>query len=328
MRGVISFAVGMAAVLMIFLAATTAVPQAIGDDGPPAWAYPVNPPDFKASVDDGTARRVPNSTIALTLTEVGDRFRAPDWHPDEHVPMPDIVAHGRKPDIVACGFCHRANGSGGIENSNIAGLPEAYFIQQMADFKSGARKSSVQNRVPTERKARLALQVSETEIVAAAAYFAAIPTRSTVMIVETDMVPKSYVSAWHLAASASGEKEPIGKRIIEVPENLEHYESRDSRARFVAYVPTGSIKKGERLAKTGGDGKTVQCSICHGPDLRGSGPIPGISGRSPSYVVRQLYDFKHGSRAGPSSPMMKQSVEKLSTDDMIVLAAYVANLAP
>ena len=72
----------------------------------------------------------------------------------------------------------------------------------------------------------------------------------------------------------------------------------------------------------------MPCGICHGPDLKGLGPIPGIAGRSPSYIVRQLYDFQHGTRAGIGSALMKPAVEKLMIDDMIALAAYAASLAP
>jgi cytochrome c553 len=121
--------------------------------------------------------------------------------------------------------------------------------------------------------------------------------------------------------------EPIGQRIIEVPEDVQQFVSRDTRARFIAYVPPGSIKKGQALATTGG-GKTVQCGTCHGPDLKGVGPVPGIAGRSPSYMVRQLYDYKHGARAGVDSAQMKPSVEKLTIEDMIALAAYAASLRP
>jgi hypothetical protein len=34
---------------------------------PPAWAYPVNPPDFNARPDDGILRRVPGSTAAYSV---------------------------------------------------------------------------------------------------------------------------------------------------------------------------------------------------------------------------------------------------------------------
>jgi cytochrome c553 len=68
----------------------------------------------------------------------------------------------------------------------------------------------------------------------------------------------------------------------------------------------GSIKRGEELITTGG-GKTLACAACHGPDLKGMtlpevGAMPGLAGRSPSYLVRQMFDIKTGQRHGkPSS---------------------------
>src|SRR5579872_2340805 len=97
---------------------------------PPPWAYVVNPPDFKELPDDGSLRHVPDSTAAFTLTALRDRFFAPDWHPNDHAPMPGVVAQGRKPGVFACGFCHRADGPGGPENAGLAGLPAAYIVRQ------------------------------------------------------------------------------------------------------------------------------------------------------------------------------------------------------
>ncbi|OLB98767.1 MAG: hypothetical protein AUH30_06915 [Candidatus Rokubacteria bacterium 13_1_40CM_68_15] len=174
----------------------------------------------------------------------------------------------------------------------------------------------------------LSRAASDAEVEAAAAYFSARKPKAIIRVVETDTVPKTYVTGWHLAAMKTGEKEPIGPRIIEVPEDLEQFVSRDARSRFIAYVPPGSIQKGQALVASGGAGKTVQCGICHGADLKGLGPIPGIAGRSPSYIVRQLYDFKLGARAGIGRPLMKPTVERLTMEDMVSLAAYVASLTP
>jgi cytochrome c553 len=65
--------------------------------------------------------------------------------------------------------------------------------------------------------------------------------------------------------------------------------------------------------------------VCHGQDLNGLGPVPGIAGRSPSYIVRQLYDIQRGTRKGTWSPLMEQVVNNLTQDDMIAIAAYVAS---
>jgi cytochrome c553 len=170
--------------------------------------------------------------------------------------------------------------------------------------------------------------ITDGEVEAAAGYFSALKPRTNIRVVETDSVPKTFVAGWFLAASKTGEKEPIGQRIIEVPENLEQFENRDPRARFIAYVPIGSIVKGAALVSTGGAGKTLQCAICHGPDLKGLGNVPPITGRSPSYVVRQLYDIQSGARAGVATQLMKQTVANLTIDDMVSIAAYLASLTP
>ena len=152
--------------------------------------------------------------------------------------------------------------------------------------------------------------------------------RAAIKVVETATVPKTRVAGWSLTALPGGETEPIAGRIIEVPEDLERFEMRDSRSHFIAYVPPDSIEQGRQLATTGGSGKSAPCTICHGPDLNGLRPIPGLAERSPSYLVRQLYDFQHGTRAGPWSPLMAPNVIKLTLDDMVGLAAYAASLPP
>jgi cytochrome c553 len=294
----------------------------------PLWAYPNAPAGVKPRPDDGTQRTVPGSSASYTLTQVRDRFLAPDWHPSERPPMPAIVSSGRKPDAFACGFCHRADGIGGPENANLTGLPASYIAQQLRDFQSGARKSMAQAHTPQTLMTAAAKAVTNEEIEAASAYFASIKPRSTVRVVEAATAPKTYLTpASHLAMVGNGETEPLGRRIIEVPEDLARFESRDTHATFVAYVPPGSIAKGQALA-SGAGGKTQQCSTCHGPALKGLGPVPGIAGRSPTYMVRQLYDYKHGARAGAGGAPMKPVVEKLTVDEMIEVAAYVGSLAP
>jgi cytochrome c553 len=314
----------IAVIAVLFLAAESPV---LGDEAPPEWAYPVNPPGLKPTPDDGVPRHVPDSEAAFTLTQIRDLNFAPDWHPEDHPTMPDIVARGRKPDVLACGSCHRADGSGGPENAKLAGLPAAYIVQQMADFKSGARTTSVPERLPPQLMISTAKAINDQEIEAAAAYFSTLQPRAAIRVVEAESVPKTKVTGWHLAVAADDETEPLRQRIVEVPEKLEYFALRDGRARFVAYVPPGSVERGQALVAFG-RGKTVACGICHGLDLTGLGPIPGIAGRSPSYIVRQLYDFKTGARAGAWSALMAPVVEELSVDDMISVAAYAASLSP
>ena len=142
------------------------------------------------------------------------------------------------------------------------------------------------------------------------------------------MIPRTYVGPGNkrLLLPAGG-TEPIGNRIIEVPEDEEIVLNRDPRAGFVAYVPTGSVAKGKELAASAG-GRTVPCGICHGPTLQGLGDVPAIAGRHPNYIVRQLWNIQNGDRIGNSAALMRQVVEKLAIDDMLALAAYSASLTP
>src|SRR5215467_1204730 len=241
-------------------------------DTPPAWAYPVNPPNLIVPADEGSSLRVPDSDARFTLTQIRDLNFCPDWHPGDHPAMPEIVARGRKPDVLACGSCHRADGSGGPENARLAGLPAAYIAQQMADFKSGARKTSVPGRNPDRMVKEVANAITSEEIEAAADYFSALKPRSAITVVEAVNAPRTRVVDWHLTVASIPETEPLGQRIIEVPENLEQFERRDGRSRWVAYVPLGSVQRGHELVTTGG-GKTAPCGTCHGPDLKGVSPI-------------------------------------------------------
>ena len=316
-----------AAVAGLVGAALASVVSLTAASDPPAWAYPVNPPDFKPRVDDGQLRRVPDSTAGYTVTQLRDLFTAPVWHPEDHPPLPPIVAQGRKPAVFACGVCHRADGPGGPENANIAGLPAAYIVQQMADYKSGARTTSVPGRAPQANMIALSKAITDDEVRDAAAYFAALKPRHTLRVIETPVVPKTRVAGWFYALASFSETEPLGQRLIEVPEHLEQFENRDTRSRFVAYVPPGSITRGKALVD-GVPGKTDRCAICHGADLKGLAGIPPIVGRSPSYMVRQLFDFQTGARNGAAAALMKPTAANLTVDDMVALAAYLATQAP
>ena len=163
--------------------------------------------------------------------------------------------------------------------------------------------------------------------VAAAVYFGSMKWTPWIKVIETTTVPKTH-NANGLLLVEGDEKEPLGKRILETPVNAEASEVlRDPHSSFYAYVPVGSIKKGEALV-TKGAGKTTQCAACHGADLKGFGPVPGIAGRSPSYLVRQMYDMQQGTRNGTWTQLMKPVVANLSEEDLIDIAAYTASRMP
>ncbi len=292
----------------------------------PAWAYPLMEEGRGRGPDDGTLLSTPDSDLRFTQTQIDDRFSPPDWYPDEHPPMPEVVAHGRPPLVRACAQCHMPHGMGHPESSSMAGLPADYVVQQMRDYNSGARTSLDGRRHNSMRE--IASEITDEEILSAAEYFAQLELVKWVTVVEADSVPQTYVGAGNMRhAEPGGDMEPIGQRIIEIPEDSHRAELRDSHSGFVAYVPPGSIDAGRELATAGG-GRTIQCSICHGADLKGLGAVPSIAGRSPAYLARQLWDIKAGVRAGPSSALMLAVVANLTDADVLQLAAYTASLDP
>jgi cytochrome c553 len=270
-----------------------------------------------------TPRRVPGSDRTFTLAEINARYAPADWFPGDHPPMPDIVAHGKESiGLRACAMCHLPNGQGLMQNAPVAGLPVDYFLRQIADFSSGKRHSADLNKANGFEMAAIARNLTPAEARAAAEYFAAIPFKPWVKVVESDTVPKYTASINGLFLKAPGtETEPIGRRIIEMPEDTEQTNLlRNPRAGFVAYVPTGSVAKGEAMAKG--------CLTCHGADLRGSTLGPPIAGRQASYLARQLFDFQKGARNGDMAKLMKPAVDKLTEDDVIALVAFVSSRQP
>jgi cytochrome c553 len=321
----------LVAILVLMMLSISANAQGESSPEPQAslpWAYALNGPATELQQDDGRPKQVPGSKQSFTLAEIQNLYGAPDWHPDDHPDMPDIVARGRNPGVYACAYCHLPNGQGRPENTSLAGLPAEYIVRQMADYKAGLRRSSEPRSLPASYMLAIGATATEVEVAAAAAYFSSLEPRRWIRVVETDTAPETKVVGWMYAAIEGGRAEPIGQRIIEIPEDLERTELRDSRSGFIAYVPTGSVDKGKELVRTGGNGKTQPCGVCHGDDLRGLGPVPPLAGRSPSYVVRQLYDFQTGARKGEWSPLMQAAVAQLSVADFVSLAAYAASLEP
>jgi cytochrome c553 len=322
----------------------------------PLWAYgfdtvrkgdetaaPQNPPNRKLrpneDADEQTrARKLPGTAAAYSLVDVRDGSNVIDWFPADHPPMPDIIKRGPggMGDLRrGCGSCHLPNGQGRPENAPPAGLPVAYFMRQIHDFRTGLRRTADPRKPNTNTMIELAKGMTDEETEQAAAYFAAIPYRPWTRVVETELVPKTRIVANLFLPTAAERTEPIAGRVIEVPEDEEQTETyRNPHVGFVAYVPPGSIEAGRDLVTTGGArsfgntvvlGKTTPCVTCHGIDLMGVADVPPIAGHSPSYIVRQIWDIQQGTRNGAAVQLMKMAVARLTPDDLVSIAAYVAS---
>src|SRR5262247_1888813 len=238
-------------------------------NGLPEWAYnipdKVQPPEAKVP----NVVRVAGSSKELEASAIAGNANPPDWFPDEH-PAPPRSVKGPMPN--ACGSCHLMSGQGHPESADIAGMPAEYIIRQMAYYKAGTRKDEA-------RMGPIAKAMSDEDVRQAAEYFAALKPRVWVKVIETATPPRTFIATAgrHRVLHPAGGTEPIGQRILQIPEDPYLTEIRDPHSGFIAYVPPGSIAKGETLVKGGESGKTVPCAICHGEGLKGMGEVPRLA---------------------------------------------------
>jgi cytochrome c553 len=290
--------------------------------GLPDWTFNIPDKIQPSAVRPEGIVRAPGSAKEYEAAKIAGNANPPDWFPDEHPAAPKSVTGG--PGIrFACGSCHLMSGQGHPEAADIAGMPAEYLIRQMAYYKAGTRKDE-------ERMGPIAKVTSDEDVRQAAEYFAALRPTVWVKIIETATPPKTFIAAAgrHRQLHPDGGTEPIGRRILEIPADPFRTEIRDPHSSFIAYVPLGSIARGEALVKGGASGKAMQCALCHGEALKGVGEVPRLAGLQPLYVARQLFDMRFGSRAGTAAEPMKPVVANLSEDDIIAISSYLGSLPP
>lgn len=116
--------------------------------------------------------------------------------------------------------------------------------------------------------------------------------------------------------------------------------SEEDAADIGAYFQAQSIKQaavfeadkiaaGRELYKGGDLQKGIPaCQACHGPEGAGTAGIgyPQLGGQYVEYTLAQLKAFKDGSRKNDDKMLMRSIVEKLSDEDMVAVANYLASL--
>lgn len=309
------------------LSVAACAPHKTSSASPADWAYPGGPPG-PLPIEPAKVNRVPGSALALNADQVWDELNPPDWFPGEHPAPPRIVAHGVTGGAIPCGECHLIDGQGFQGTPDLNGLPAGYIVEQVHAFRAGDRRTALPLHTATGEMVEVARKVGDADLAEAAAYFAALPRRPWFRVVETDKVPATKPAhyGWYDLVPGGG-MEPIKGRIIEVPEDTRRTYMSDPHSAMVAYVPTGSIARGQALAASGGAGGQP-CASCHGPDLRGAGDTPPLAGRSPAYLARMLWDIKTGARKGPTVAAMQAPADGLSGSEITDLTAYLASLTP
>ena len=135
---------------------------------------------------------------------------------------------------------------------------------------------------------------------------------------------------WVVDASAlPGDAKALVRRLGAL---IEEYGEFLARPEELASVAVNDIVKSIRMNGTAMvQGKKVYdkaCAACHGADLKGLGPVPALAGRSPSYLMRQMFDMQQGFRKGTWTDLMKPVVANLTTEDMMNIVAYTASQMP
>ena len=302
---------------------------------PPAWAYnaqpppPAGAPPAQPAPVDESPRHLAGSSGAFTLTQVRDVFGPADWYPGDHPAMPDVVAHGRRPEVRACGLCHYPNGKGRPENAGVVGSARRVLhaddgrLQERRAQERRAEEGQHEHHDCDSQRA-----MTDDEMKGAAEYFGAMKWTPWIKVVETDTVPKTRIQGGMFLKLEGNETEPIGQRIIETPEDTRTHRASRCAIGIHRVRAGGQHQEGRSAGQERRQRQDHACGTCHGADLKGLGPVPGLAGRSPSHTVRQLYDMQQGARKGLWTELMMPVVAKLTNDDLLAIGAYTASLAP
>ena len=325
------FAIALVAVGTVAITAQQNAPAPTGPIPPglPEWAYTPPVPGAKPApsalpADDNAVVSIPGTTRTFTRDQLRAQKETMDWHPeDRHGTIPDIARFGKQ-GVRQCTLCHTPDGAGRPENAPISSYHPVYFMQQMQDFRDGLRGSADPRKANTRTMAGFAKAMTREEDRLVAEYFAQQPYPRRLKVVESKTAPRVRMQGgMHMAVPANegGSMVPIpADEIVEIPDDNLRAEARDTRLTWTAYVPPGTLNRGRQIAAK------AQCATCHGANLEGIGPVPALAGRFASYTMRQLFDFKTGTRRGPWGELMRPVVANLSVQDLMAVSAYAASI--
>lgn len=109
--------------------------------------------------------------------------------------------------------------------------------------------------------------------------------------------------------------------------DLAAYFSRQERSLGVA--DDELALRGQALYRGGNtDFDTAACTGCHGPTGQGNpaAGFPALAGQHAQYVYDQLQAFHRGERTGDPNAMMRDTVRRMSSEEMRAVAEYIQGL--
>ena len=305
----------MRRLVVAVMAATVLAPVGVyaAAEGGLTWAYPTNPPPGTPNREDlPPAGPVNENMVHLSYTGLP--------------PAPDIIGIGKPQPCVTC---HLTNGNGHPQTADISGLPVNYFVEQVHAFASGQR---VDKR--TGRMAAVAKAISEQDLKAAAEYYAAVsPARQQwIKTVVATEAPKHefLMGPGGIGFSMPGGTEPIPPgQMVMMPQDEDMVRAEDQlRGGFIQYVRPEEMAQGARVVETGDGGRLLKCATCHGADLKGKGDVPRLLGRQTQYMIRAINDMRDGANKNPQAAVMAAVAAKMTDEDIVGAAVYLASKAP
>lgn len=89
----------------------------------------------------------------------------------------------------------------------------------------------------------------------------------------------------------------------------------------------GDAQAGERIVMQGNDQGATACVSCHGTDGEGNSAagFPRLVGLSDKYIIKQLQDYRRGTRR---NPVMQPIAAALEQQQLLDVAAYYADKNP
>jgi cytochrome c553 len=126
---------------------------------------------------------------------------------------------------------------------------------------------------------------------------------------------------------------PIAKAMTdqEIVDAAAYYAGTAGRAlRLPPEAGPDALQRGAVLSAIGDNAIGVQaCQNCHGPAGSGMGvQYPALAGQAAAYLESQLQAWKDGRRKGDTHAVMQGIANRLSDEDVVAVAAYLAALAP
>jgi hypothetical protein len=303
-------------------------------DEPPPWAYgfttppppnaPRATPNPAQPQDNVVEHSIEGSQRKFTRAKIANRFGPADWFPGDHPTMPLVVERGAKrANIYACNLCHYRT-AGRPENADVTGLTT--YFPDLKGFKNGARKTSDPRKGNTGLMGILRSDDGRGDRGRRPASPRSPPSRGSRSSGRQRAEDQAAGGMYLVVEGAEGQgadRQPHHQ----TPTARTTPSSRNPRSSFTAYVPPGSLQKGEPWSKAPSSGRRSRLHDL--PRLRPARPRPAAAaGRSPSYLTRQLYDMQHGNRNGAWTVLMAPVIAGMNADDVLNASAYLASLQP